>query len=200
MYLSNRLSSIFAVIYYHLLEKKSWLDFSKVSTRAEIKNIVGRRIIANPHVCSMQCHQIGLYIQKHFHSKNYTVYFLMARHAVVCVLPGSSKSLCIYFFSFLSTSATWHRTPKTTKLFSLPEKSVLEMEDETNTRFHVDYIYTSWGSTFLFTDNTLYFYFIFFLLWWQLCIPKISLFLMISKEGGFLGKVKLLHVTSDVIV
>lgn len=92
---------------------------------------------------SMQRHQIvwtvysRTFPQEHFQDI-YTLYFLMATHAVLCLFPGSSKSLCIsfffFFFSFL-TSATQHCTPRTNQLFSPPEKSVLEMEDETKLGF-----------------------------------------------------------------
>lgn len=50
------------------------------------------------------------------------------------------------------------------------------------TRFHVGDIDTFRGSTFLFTDDILYF---FFLLWWQLCIPKQASFWRTPMKVAF---------------
>ena len=100
-----------------------------------------------------------------------------------------------FFFLFL-TSATQHCTPRTNQLFSPPEKSVLEMEDETKLGF-------MWLTHFEGPHSYLqitYCTFFFFLIVMTIVYLQISLFLMDSREGGFLEEVKLLHVTSDVIV
>ena len=88
---------------------------------------------------SMQRHQIvwTVYSRTFPRKEIYTLYFLMATHAVLCLFPGSSKSLCIYFFFFFFffTSATQHCTPRTNQLFLPPEKSVLEKDNETKLGF-----------------------------------------------------------------
>lgn len=104
-----------------------------------------------------------LLTQTHFPSKTYTVYFLMARHTVLNILPGSSKSLCIYFFFLLFIACHLTLYPKTNHLFFHFLK-ILCFGDGTwdQVRFHVSYIYTFRRSTFLFTDHIMYFFFFYY--------------------------------------
>lgn len=61
----------------------------------------------NLHVCSMQWHWLfGLYTQKHFPIKNYTSLF--SDFTVLWEFPGSSKSLCIWFFFFFKPTSFSH--------------------------------------------------------------------------------------------
>lgn len=91
------------------------------------------------------------------------------------LLLGSSKSLCIYFFLlllFLQMSATQHRTSKTNQLFSPPQTTVLELKDQ------IDHLRFKQRLCLYILRVHFPIYrlhivcFIFFLMWWQLCIPK----------------------------
>lgn len=86
---------------------------------------------------SMQRHQIvwTVYSRTFPRKEIYTVYFLMGTHAVYAYFQGPERAFVSTFFFFFFTSATQHCTLRTNQLFSSPEKSVLETEDETKLGF-----------------------------------------------------------------
>lgn len=120
-------------------------------------------------------------------------------------LPGSSKSL----FYLLLLSLKWvppkvvpHPPPrKPTTLSSLPQDSVFGDGKWDRMRFLVGYIYTFWGSTFLFTDHIMYFFS--FLIVMTIVYPQIKPLPDEYPEKRwlfFLEKVKFLHVTIVVLL
>ena len=163
IYLSTCL--LWSVIFF------SFIDRGKYTC----SNIIGCQIIAHPHVrlCS-DIKSFGLYTLEHFPkniSKTYTHCIFWWQHMLCyACFQGPARAFVspfFFFFSFL-TSATQHCTPRTNQLFSPPEKSVLEMEDETKLGF-------MWLTHFEGPHSYLqitYCTFFFFLLWWQLCISK----------------------------
>lgn len=67
-------------------------------------------------------------------------FFLM----VLCILPGSSKSLCIYFFSFFKWVPP-NIVPKNQPAFLTSWEVCFGDGRWDRMRFHVGYIYTFWG-------------------------------------------------------
>lgn len=101
-------------------------------------NIVGCRIIAHPHVClCSDIKSFGLYTLEHFPVKKYTLCIFWWVHMLFMLISRVQKEplYLLFFFFFFFTSATQHCTLRTNQLFSSPEKSVLETEDETKLGF-----------------------------------------------------------------
>lgn len=170
---STRLSCLFAGLsffVFHVLGKNDWtLPRSVHMVKWKQCFLWGCCIIANPQVYSMQWHEVVWIVHSNISPfRNVLCVFWWLRRAVLCIMPGSSKSLCTYF-SFFLFFFKWvppNFIPQNQPAFLTSWEVCFGDGRWDQMRFHVGCIYTFRGLTFLFTD------FFSFLLWWQLCIPK----------------------------